>query len=146
MKSPMLEDTRAVGFGFMNDTEVACNETWFAVVQRPFRGIWLWLWGDPEATLHAVYMGAQQQLVSPARFGEWMRPIAPTDFLRLCAAGSRSPPPTRRELRGEPLHQALAADNGRPRLTLPSLNVGGRMSFRYDGKVRGIVLVGKELL
>lgn len=127
-------------YGFVNDVETRCNETWKAQARSSFRGCWLWLWGD--ATLHGLSIGAQQQLCAPIHFREMQRDVRPEDFLRLTRGGVANPLPTRRALLGELIHPTLAADLGAPHLQLITARTGDYIRFRMDGAVRGVVLVG----
>ncbi len=140
------EQQRPVAYGFIDDVETMRNETFVATVQRPFRGRFLWLWGDPQATLHSLYISAHNQLLGPMLFAEMYRPVAPNDFQRLCAGGYTAPPPSRRNLIGTPVHLDLYQDHLRPHLILPPQQVGTSIRFRCDGSVQGIVLVGLELV
>lgn len=133
-----------VGYGFFFSNEYRCNETWQARAIAPFLGEWLWLWGSPDAVLHSVLIGHNQQLCQPMLFETMARETKAVDFQRLVSGGYCNMPPPRRQLIGARLHEDLKGNHGKPHLKLNTANTGDMISFRYDGSVLGIVLVGAQ--
>jgi len=114
------------------------EHTWKRQVQRPFRGNWLWLWGDAGAELLVLRCGTLDQLVQPMPF-EWMqRDVTPEQFLKFV----KDP---KEELEAARVAPAICSSFGHAALVLAGVNVGAELQFRFRGPVRGIVLVGVQV-
>jgi hypothetical protein len=115
------------------------GEYWRTNVQRPFRGCWLWLFGERDAVLTGLRIGGQEQIVVPLPFAGMQREITSERLRSLIDTHGTE------QFFGARCHGALAFDHGQPSLTLPTANVGAQLEFRFTGSVQGIVLIGEQV-
>lgn len=123
----------------VDDAEPAVyTDHWVTHLQRPFRGKWLWLWGDADAELTSLQIGGAEQLVVPLPFAVMHRPVTPEQFLRFVREPHERMDPAI-------VSPTLAARWGAPHLDLATGNVGAQLRFGFRGGVRGVVLVGEQI-
>jgi hypothetical protein len=134
-------------YGFLQREErdrlVHLRDEWSTLVQRPFRGQWLWLFGSADARLISLLIANEEQLVPSGddgvSFGSMQRGYSAEEFLSLVDTHGTE------QFFGARVHPALCADNGAARIYLPAVSVEAQLKFRYTGDVRGVVLVGEQL-
>ena len=108
-------------------------------MQRPFRGSLLWLFGAPNARLTSLQIGNDEQLTQPIEFSMFRRDMLVEQFRACVEHGASS-------FNGNAVHPLLLATDDLPPIQLPTISPGVMLTFRYEGDVRGVVLVGHQIL
>jgi hypothetical protein len=143
--APAISTLRPVVYGFIDVAPVLCAEgtLWRRAVQRPFRGHWLWLWGDGE--LESLSCAGEAQLAAPMPFAYMQRAVLPEQFLRFIEPAPDQLLGSGSDLEARPCSPEILTGFGCEALQLPSMQVGSELAFRFRGLVRGVVLVGVEI-
>jgi hypothetical protein len=131
-------------YGFLHKPgEPRFRENWQAIVDRPFRGSWLWVFGDGDAQLTSLRTAITENLVGPMPFGVMDRGECnrPELFRTLVDVDG-----DHEQFFGTPCRRELAVGLGAPGLILPTLSTGQMLRFGFTGNVRGVVLVGEQVL
>jgi len=141
-------------YGFVHDRPIA-GAVWKRAVQKPFRGLCLWLFGEPDVVLRSLKMGSEEQLSNPLNLltiAMFVRPVAEVDpemLLRLI----KLEPETHETSEIEPGVRTVQLYGARamgkidlmPKLELLSIGKGVELALTCTGRVRGVVLVGEQI-
>ena len=122
-----------------------------AIVQRPFRGQWLWLWGNPSAKAVSLRIANHEQLPRPVSFGDVG--VSPETFLKLVRPATNVPfgvaTAGRKELitlYGTEVKPELYDAPEARALVLPSMAPGCALEIVIQGRgVRGFALIGVQV-
>lgn len=151
MKEPLIKlidrPVEPVCYGFAEDELPADVDDgyWTTQVQHPFRGEYLWLFGHATAELTSLELGrgpkAEQLVGGSIPFIMMHRGLSLADFLTLVQHEGHQ----RKQLNAAPVHAALWKACGAPSVALPAVSTGTSITFKYCGRVQGIVLIGSQV-
>jgi hypothetical protein len=137
--------TRRVAYGFLalDSAPAVEGDAWRVGVQRIYRVQRVIAWGS--ALFEALEMQGENQLVSPAPAAVFQPQIS----IEYVASRFFDPPLTHRPgevtvLIAAPLAKRFELELG-VALLFPTLLVGDELTVRFQGQLRGLLLIGEEI-